>query len=78
MKLGPGWFRRFLVDHFLVPFKNVMRLRDIADTMHNTSTEILESKKRALKEGDEALERQVGRGKDIMSILCTSLDVIHC
>ena len=71
VKLGPGWFRRFIVD--LLPFKNVKRLRDIADIMHSTAINILESKKRALKEGDEALARQVGRGKDIMSILCMCL-----
>jgi hypothetical protein len=69
VKLGPAWFRRFIVD--LLPFKNVKRLRDIVDVMHSTATDILESKKRALKEGDEALSRQVGRGKDIMSILRT-------
>jgi hypothetical protein len=37
--------------------------------MHHTSVEILESKKRALREGDEAVARQIGRGQDIMSIL---------
>ena len=71
VKLGPGWFRRLVVD--LLPFKNVKRLRDISDTMHNTAIDILESKKRVLREGDEAFARQVGQGKDIMSILCVYL-----
>jgi hypothetical protein len=44
-------------------------LRDIVDVMHNTSVEILESKKRALEEGDQAVAKQIGGGKDIMSIL---------
>lgn len=31
---------------------------------------IFDEKKRALSEGEEAVVRQVGKGKDIMSILC--------
>ena len=38
--------------------------------MYNTSVEILEAKKKALAGGDDALERQIAQGKDIMSILC--------
>jgi hypothetical protein len=53
----------------LLPFKNMHKLRDIVDVMHNTSIEILESKKRALKEGDDAVAKQIGGGKDIISIL---------
>ena len=67
VKLGPPKFRRFLVD--LLPFKNVRQLRDSIDTIHNTSVEILEAKKRALKEGDDVVAKQIGRGKDILSIL---------
>jgi hypothetical protein len=71
VKLGPPRFRRFLVD--LLPFKNARRLRDIIDIIHNTSVEILEAKRRALKEGDEVVARQIGRGKDIISILSVCL-----
>lgn len=67
VKLGPPRFRRFLVD--LLPFENARRLRDIVDIIHNTSVEILEAKKRALWEGDEVVAKQIGRGKDIISIL---------
>lgn len=67
VKLGPPRFRRFLVD--LLPFKNVRKLRDIIDIMHETSVEIFESKKRALQEDDEAVMRQMARGQDIISIL---------
>ena len=71
VKLGPPKFRRFLVD--LLPFKSVRRLRDIVDLMYKTSVEIFEEKKRALREGDEAVANQIGGGKDIMSILSTCL-----
>ena len=67
VKLGPPEFRRFIVD--LLPFKSVRRLRDIVDLMYKTSVEIFEEKKRALREGDEAVANQIGGGKDIMSIL---------
>lgn len=63
-----------------MPNKTLHKLRDIIDTMHGTSVEILESKKKALQEGDEAVALQVGQGKDILSILCefciTQLPVI--
>jgi hypothetical protein len=69
VKLGPPKFRRFLID--LQPLENVRQLRDIIDVMHNTSAEILEAKRRALQQGDEAVTKQIGGGKDIISVLCT-------
>lgn len=62
--------RRFLMD--LLPWKSLHNIRDISDLFHKTSLEILEDKRRALAEGDEAVERQIGQGKDIMSILSMS------
>ncbi|KAE9391070.1 cytochrome P450 [Gymnopus androsaceus JB14] len=37
--------------------------------------EVYEEKKRALEEGDEAVTRQLGQGKDILSILSTDLSL---
>ena len=54
----------------LVPSKAVRRLRDIIDIFHETSVEILETKKEALRKGDQALAAQIGQGKDVISILC--------
>ncbi len=68
-KIGSAKFRRFIVD--LVPWKDVHDVRDIVDVLSKTSTDIFELKKKALAEGDEALAKQVGRGKDILSILRT-------
>ena len=53
----------------ILPWKNLHALRDIADIFHNTSVEILEGKKKALEEGDEAVTQQIGQGNDIISIL---------
>ena len=68
VKIGTPKFRRFMVD--LMPFKNVRKLRDIVDILDGTAVEILEAKRRALREGDEAVKGQIGQGKDVMSVLC--------
>ncbi|KAF8807052.1 cytochrome P450 [Phlegmacium glaucopus] len=67
LKIGTPAFRRFIMD--ILPWKSLHELRDIVDVLHNTSVEIFEAKKKALEEGDEAVARQIGYGKDIMSIL---------
>lgn len=64
---GSPRFRGFIVD--ILPFDKVKRLRDIINIMHETPREILEAKKRALQEGDEAVARQIARGQDIISTL---------
>ncbi|KAJ2922914.1 hypothetical protein H1R20_g14188, partial [Candolleomyces eurysporus] len=66
-KIGSPGFQRFIIN--LLPWKDLHNMRDIVDTMHNTSTEIIQAKKRALLAGDDAFESEVGRGKDIISIL---------
>ena len=80
VKIGSPKFRRFIVDH--LPFMNARKLRDIVDIMYETSLGIFKAKERALREGDEVVAQQIGRGKDIISILsmCNSntlLFIIH-
>lgn len=65
--IGPASFRRFIID--ILPWKNAHKLRDMIDYMYNLGSEILESKKAALEKGDEAVDQQVGRGKDLISVL---------
>ncbi|KII90987.1 hypothetical protein PLICRDRAFT_52656 [Plicaturopsis crispa FD-325 SS-3] len=67
VKLGPAWFRRFLVN--LIPSKDVRQVRDMVDVIEKSSVDIFEGKKRALAEGKESVLQQVGQGRDIMSIL---------
>ncbi|KAF8701560.1 Cytochrome P450, partial [Rhizoctonia solani] len=67
VKLGPPQLRRFLVR--LIPSSDVQRLREMVDIMWDTSLRIVASKKAALEQGDDVMIQQVGRGKDIMSIL---------
>ena len=67
MRFGTSKFRRFIVDH--IPWKTLHQVRDIMDVIHHTSVEIINSKKRVLEKGDETIAKQIGQGKDIISIL---------
>ncbi|KAI0333104.1 cytochrome P450 [Cubamyces sp. BRFM 1775] len=67
VRVGPPSFRRKIVE--VIPLKIVQRLRQIIDTIHSRSIEIINEKKAALERGDEALKEQVGEGKDLMSVL---------
>lgn len=65
--IGSASFRRFILS--ILPWKDVHELCDMADYMYNLGTEIFESKKRALEMGDDVVAQQIGRGKDLISIL---------
>ncbi|EAU85619.1 cytochrome P450 [Coprinopsis cinerea okayama7 len=65
--LGGKRLRRFVMDRFSWGASRMFK--DIVDTMHKTSLEIYHSKKKALEEGDEVVARQIGQGKDLLSIL---------
>jgi len=68
MKLGPAWFRRFMVN--ILPFKSVQKMKNIVDIMQKTSEDIVAQKRKAFADGEESVVNQIGGGKDIMSILC--------
>ncbi|KAI0648480.1 cytochrome P450 [Trametes meyenii] len=67
IKIGPAWFRRKVTQ--LIPYKPAHRMREISDIIDARSTEIINAKKAAIQQGDEALKQQVGEGKDIISVL---------
>ncbi|KAF9238637.1 cytochrome P450 [Melanogaster broomeanus] len=67
VKIGPPKFRRYIAE--IIPSKDLHELLRVVDIMDKTSIDIFEAKKKALLMGDEAVLKQVGRGKDIMSIL---------
>lgn len=72
IKIGTPRFQRFVINS--LPWPSVHEIRDVIDTLHDTAVEIMGIKQQALAEGREVLEkRQVGRGKDVMSILRMSL-----
>jgi hypothetical protein len=49
-------------------WQSLYRVRDIVYVIHNTAVDILEAKKKALEEGDEAVTQQIGQGKGFMSV----------
>ncbi|KAJ3922443.1 cytochrome P450 [Lentinula edodes] len=65
--IGPPSFRRFIIN--ILPWKNLHHMRDIADYMYKVAIDIFEEKKRALEAGDEAIKNQIGKGKDVISVL---------
>lgn len=67
----PARIRRFMLN--FVPSKNVQKLKQKADAMDRTSREVISTKRGVLEKGNGDGEGQVGRGKDIMSILRTCL-----
>ncbi|EPT02239.1 hypothetical protein FOMPIDRAFT_1047944 [Fomitopsis schrenkii] len=67
LKIGSPALRRRLLD--FVPHAGVQQVRRIADEIDEQSRHIFEEKKRAMREGDEAVMHQIGEGKDVMSKL---------
>ncbi|KAJ3743764.1 cytochrome P450 [Lentinula detonsa] len=66
-RIGTAGFRRFIID--ILPWKDLHHLRDMIDYMHSIAEGIYQNKKRAFEMGDEAVAQQIGRGKDLISIL---------
>jgi len=66
-KMGSPGFLGNLVRY--IPWNKLRNMLHVVDVMDQTSKDIFEKKKVALQEGDEATLRQIGEGRDIMSIL---------
>ncbi|KIK69207.1 hypothetical protein GYMLUDRAFT_35277 [Collybiopsis luxurians FD-317 M1] len=67
LKLLPKSVRVFIMN--ITPWRTLHEVRDIINYMHGLSVQIYQDKKRALEEGDEAVSRQIGQGKDLLSIM---------
>ncbi|TCD70031.1 cytochrome P450-dit2 [Steccherinum ochraceum] len=65
--LGPPKFRRWLLDMY--PNKKAQQLKNIVDTVWNTSVSVVGRRRAAMERGEQAVNRLVGGGKDIMSLL---------
>lgn len=61
----------------MLPYKALHAARDIVDVMDQTTREIYQQKKRALANGSDTLEAEVGQGKDIMAKLSKLLCYYH-
>jgi len=67
-RIGTRRLQRFIVER--LPGKVFKDITKCVDTIHRTSLEIIESKKRALSEGNGVIEDEIARGKDLISVLC--------
>jgi len=67
MKIGSPSFRRFAVE--MSPSRGIRQIKEKVDIMEKTSKRIYQQKLAALHQGDEVLAKQIGGGKDIMSLL---------
>ena len=55
----------------MLPWPGLNQLMDVAETMNAEARRIYQTKKRLLESGDDATVKQVGNGKDIISLLST-------
>ncbi|KAJ3996190.1 cytochrome P450 [Lentinula boryana] len=67
LKVLPTNVRTFIMN--ITPWKALHDVRDMVNYMHDLSVEIYQDKKRALEEGDETVIKQIGKGKDLLSIM---------
>lgn len=67
-KIGTPSLQRWVAEHF--PSRLVRLMVKLIDNTRVQAVNIFEEKKKALQEGDAVVEKQIGSGKDIMSILC--------
>jgi len=57
-----------------IPWRALNRLIYLTGAMHANARDIYETKKRLLESGDSATVKQIGDGKDIISLLSTSVE----
>ena len=57
----------------LIPHEGVQKMKIFIDGMQRESEKIYRAKLDALAHGNEAVKRQVGEGKDLLSILSEPL-----
>ncbi|TDL24467.1 cytochrome P450 [Rickenella mellea] len=65
------WIPRIVRRKFMEwsPFPGFQRIRKVVDTIHMASIQVYMNKKEGLARGDDAIVQQIGKGKDIISIL---------
>ena len=59
----------------VAPWRALNRTIELTDIMNANAREIYETKKRLLESGDSATVKQVGNGKDIISLLSASIEL---
>ena len=70
MRIGTPGLRRFASR--VLPTADMQEMRRIVQALSRKANEIYNLKKSAFDKGDEAVLRQIGEGKDILSVLSES------
>ena len=65
--IGPPAFRRKVLE--FLPSRVAKEACELVDSLTSHSTAIFEHQKSSLEKDDDEVQRQVGAGKDIMSVL---------
>lgn len=65
--VGSPAMRAKLVE--MIPHEGLRNMKTFIDALRMQSLAVYRQKQRALEHGDEAVLKQVGEGKDVMSIL---------
>jgi hypothetical protein len=55
----------------MLPWPKLNQIMDLAETLNAEARRVYETKKKLLESGDDDTVKQVGEGKDILSILST-------
>ncbi|KAI0262732.1 cytochrome P450 [Gloeopeniophorella convolvens] len=66
-RVFPAWFLK--IAGRILPWERLNHAMDVAGMMTTNASKVYEAKKRLLEEGDDATVKQVGEGKDIISLL---------
>ncbi|KAI0262767.1 cytochrome P450 [Gloeopeniophorella convolvens] len=66
-RVFPAWFLK--IAGRMLPWERLNHAMDVAGMMTTNTSKVYEAKKRLLEEGDDATVKQVGEGKDIISLL---------
>ncbi|KAK7688291.1 hypothetical protein QCA50_008661 [Cerrena zonata] len=67
LEFVPASWQRWVVDR--IPSKRIQRIKNVSDTITRNASAVLKMKKDAFKAGEETVVKQVGEGKDILSLL---------
>jgi hypothetical protein len=62
----------------LIPWKDVRKMKEMAEVMYRVSKQVYEARKAVLAQGGEISAKQVSDGTDLMTVLRESVRLPSC
>jgi hypothetical protein len=62
----------------LIPWKDVRKMKEMAEVMYRVSKQVYEARKAVLGQGGEISAKQVSDGTDLMTVLRESVRLPSC